>query len=198
MSEPSPNRPWKAIAAMARNRVIGDKGTIPWHLPEDFKWVKQCTLGQSIAMGRKTFASMGRPLPRRENIVISRSASEIPGCVVLPSLDALAEYQAEGDIWIFGGAEIYRQALPRVHELFLTIVEMAPEGDTFFSRLRRPIRARRGRAQDRGVRDPSVCGLRVIAVNCKNSGPETASRDAQVSQRPPGKNRSFIGILPID
>lgn len=127
-----PNRPWKAIAAMARNRVIGNAGTIPWHLPEDFKWVKQCTLGQSIAMGRKTFASMGRPLPKRENIVVSRSVQEIPGCVVLPSLDALAEYRAAGEVWIFGGAEIYRQALPRVHELFLTVVDLEPEGDTRF------------------------------------------------------------------
>jgi len=132
MSASSPARPWKAIAAMARNRVIGDRGSIPWHLPEDFKWVKECTLGQSIAMGRKTFESMGRPLPKRENIVISRSAREIPGCTVLPSLDALLIHPAKGDVWIFGGAEIYRQALPRVVELFLTVVDLEPDGDTFF------------------------------------------------------------------
>ena len=131
MSKP-PDRPWKAIAAMARNRVIGHRGTIPWHLPEDFKWVKQCTLGQSIVMGRKTFESMGRPLPKRENIVISRSTAAIPGCVVLPSLEALEDHAAAGEIWIFGGAEIYRQALPRVHALYLTVVDQEPEGDTFF------------------------------------------------------------------
>jgi dihydrofolate reductase len=125
-------RPWKAIAAMAENRVIGNKGQIPWHLPEDFKWVKQCTLGQSIAMGRKTFESMGRALPKRENIVISRSATELPGAVVLPSLDALETYEATGDVWIFGGAEIYRQAMPKVSELFLTVVYGEFPGDAFF------------------------------------------------------------------
>jgi dihydrofolate reductase len=126
------SRPWKAIAAMARNRVIGYRGSIPWHLPEDFKWVKARTLGQTIAMGRKTFESMGRPLPGRENLVITRSTREIPGCVVLPSLSALEAYPAAGTVWIFGGAEIYRQALPRVHELYLTVVDAEPEGDTFF------------------------------------------------------------------
>lgn len=131
-TDPNTTRPWRAIAAMARNRVIGNAGKIPWHLPEDFKWVKQSTLGQSIVMGRKTFESMGRPLPRRENIVITRSRDEIPGCIVLPSLDALDDYKTEGEIWIFGGAEIYRQALPRVHELFLTVVDLEPAGDTFF------------------------------------------------------------------
>jgi dihydrofolate reductase len=94
---------WKAIAAMSENRVIGNANKIPWHLPEDFKWVKACTQGQAIAMGRKTFESMGRPLPKRENIVISRTATEIPGCTVLPSLEALEQYETEADVWIFGG-----------------------------------------------------------------------------------------------
>lgn len=123
---------WKAIAAMSENRVIGNRGAIPWHLPEDFKWVKQCTRDQVIAMGRKTFESMGRPLPRRENIVISRSAATLPGCTVLPSIEALRDYQTDREIWIFGGAEIYRQALPEVAELFLTVVYGQFEGDAFF------------------------------------------------------------------
>ncbi|KAF0095549.1 MAG: dihydrofolate reductase [Puniceicoccaceae bacterium 5H] len=117
---------------MSENRVIGNRGEIPWHLPEDFKWVKQCTRDQTIAMGRKTFESIGRPLPRRENIVISRSAASIEGCVVLPSLEALMEHPARGNVWIFGGAEIYRQALPYIGELLLTVVKRTVEGDAFF------------------------------------------------------------------
>ena len=125
-------RPWKAIAAMSENRVIGNANKIPWHLPEDFKWVKACTQGQVIAMGRKTFESMGRPLPKRENIVISRSTKEIPGCVVLPSLDALEAYETDCEIWIFGGAQIYAAALDRISELYLTVVKGTFEGDAFF------------------------------------------------------------------
>ena len=126
------NRPWKAIAAMSENRVIGYRNELPWNIPEDFKWVKACTEGQAIAMGRKTFESMGRPLPNRENIVISRSATEIPGCTVLPSLDALESHQTERRIWIFGGAEIYAQALSRIGELYLTLVKGTFKGDAFF------------------------------------------------------------------
>lgn len=125
-------RRWKAIAAMSQNRVIGKNGGIPWNIPEDFKWVKQCTRDQVIAMGRNTFESIGRPLPHRTNIVITRSLTEIPGCVVLPSLDSLDSYQTDREIWIFGGAEIYRQALPSVTDLYLTVVKQEVEGDTFF------------------------------------------------------------------
>ncbi|MCC5807072.1 MAG: dihydrofolate reductase [Opitutales bacterium] len=135
MSSPDahpPARPWKAIAAMAHNRVIGCRGKLPWKLPGDLKWVRQCTLGQTVAMGRKTYESIGRPLPGRLNIVLSRSLKELDGCVVLPGVDALADYQTERDIWIFGGGEIYREALPCVSELFLTMVHAEPEGDAFF------------------------------------------------------------------
>ena len=117
---------------MSVDRVIGFRNRMPWHLPEDFKWVKQCTSGQAIAMGRKTFESMGRPLPNRDNIVISRTSTDISGCVVLPSLEALAEYKTDRDIWIFGGAQIYAQALGRIGELYLTVVKGNFEGDTYF------------------------------------------------------------------
>ena len=126
------SRPWKAIAAMSENRVIGYRNTLPWDLPEDFKWLKACTRGAAIAMGRKTFESMGRPLPDRENIVISRSTSRIPGCHVLPSLEALEEWPTDREIWIFGGAEIYAQAMDRTAELYLTLVKGTFTGDTFF------------------------------------------------------------------
>lgn len=128
----SPQRPWKAIAAMSENRVIGLRNQLPWHLPEDFRWVKDCTKGQAIAMGRKTYESMGKPLPGRENIVISRTVTELPGCTVLPSLDALMAHPTDRDIWIFGGAQIYTEALGRIHELYLTLVRGEFEGDAFF------------------------------------------------------------------
>ena len=130
--QPVTKRPWKAIAAMSENRVIGNRGKIPWHLPEDFKWVKTCTRGQVIAMGRKTFESMGRPLPDRENIVISRHCSTIPGCRVLSSLEELEAYDTDKDIWIFGGAEIYAAAMDRVATLYLTLVRGQYEGDAIF------------------------------------------------------------------
>jgi dihydrofolate reductase len=129
---PSSSRPWKAIAAMSENRVIGNQNRMPWHIPGDFKWVKQCTQGQAIAMGRNTFESMGRPLPNRDNIVISRTMKEIPGCIVLPSLEALESYETDREIWIFGGAQIYGQALDRIQELYLTLVKGEFEGDAFF------------------------------------------------------------------
>lgn len=131
MNRPS-EKPWKAIAAIAENRIIGNRGAIPWNLPEDFKWVKASTRDQVIAMGRKTFESIGRPLPHRENVVITRSRDAIPGCVVISSLQKLLEYKTDRDIWIFGGAEIYRQAFPYVRELFLTVVYGNFEGDAYF------------------------------------------------------------------
>lgn len=117
---------------MSENRVIGNSNKIPWHIPEDFKWVKQCTLGQAIAMGRNTYESMGRPLPKRDNIVISRTVTEIPGCIVLPSIEALETYETDKEIWIFGGAQIYEQAMDRIEELYLTVVKGEFEGDAFF------------------------------------------------------------------
>lgn len=117
---------------MSENRVIGNANAIPWHVPEDFQWVKQATKGKAIAMGRRTFESIGKPLQGRTNIVISRSANPIPGCTVLPSLEALKAFQSDRDIWIFGGATLYQQALPFIDSLFLTIIRGHFDGDTFF------------------------------------------------------------------
>lgn len=128
----STQRPWKAIAAMSDNRVIGYKNQLPWNVPEDFAWLKQATRGKAIAMGRLTFESMGRPLPHRENIVISRSLQSLPGCTVLPSLAALLQHPTEREIWIFGGAQIYQLALPYIHSIFLTHIKGSFEGDAFF------------------------------------------------------------------
>src|SRR5690606_7075982 len=112
LPEPTPDLirqlDWKAIAAMSANRAIGNNSQIPWNIPEDFKWVKQCTSGQAIAMGRKTYESIGRPLPGRTNIVLARNPSPIDGCILLPGLQELFSYKTDRQMWIFGGAEIYR------------------------------------------------------------------------------------------
>jgi len=126
----SPRPPWIAIAAMAENRVIGAGNAIPWRLSEDFKFFKRTTMGHVLVMGRKTWDSIGRPLPGRETVVISRSAKSIPGATVLPSLEALVDFDAAGrTLYICGGAEIYRQTLPQCDELLLTRVKMTPAGD---------------------------------------------------------------------
>ncbi len=124
----------KAIAAMSINRVIGDAGEIPWHLPRDFQWFRECTLGQTVVMGRKTLESIGKPLPNRRTVLVSRSArpGEYPGVTVVREIEQIPEVDAQGDIWICGGAEIYEQTLPLCNELFLTVVKRKVRGDTFF------------------------------------------------------------------
>lgn len=124
----------KAIAAMSLNRIIGDEGQIPWHLPEDFKWFKQCTLGQIVVMGRKTLESIGKPLPGRETVLISRTASpgEYPGVTLLNDPARVASLPGEKQIWICGGAEIYDLLLPLCSELFLTVVKRKVRGDALF------------------------------------------------------------------
>ncbi|MFP4674184.1 MAG: dihydrofolate reductase [Opitutales bacterium] len=123
---------FKAIAAMSENRVIGHCGSIPWHLPEDFKWFKKTTMGDILLMGRKTYASIGRPLPGRETIVLTKTASGLPGVRCVPDLETLDQIETEKTIWVAGGATIYRLLLPRCAELYLTRVHRTVEGDTFF------------------------------------------------------------------
>jgi len=123
-----------AIVAMAENRVIGAGNKLPWHLPEDFKWFKQQTLGKTLLMGRRTFASIGRPLPGRTTLVLSRSAAEIPGVTVVRSLDAIAAAAPTAtEIMVCGGAEIYALTQARWSEVFVTRVKRTVEGgDAFF------------------------------------------------------------------
>ena len=122
----------KAIAAMARNRVIGANGGIPWHLAEDFRWFKRATIGGVVVMGRKTFQSLGKPLPGRRNVVVS-SCFEALGVEVVSSLEQLnLDGYAPAPVWIIGGAQIYEQALSKCSELYLSVVDLEPVGDTFF------------------------------------------------------------------
>ncbi len=129
-----PALPFKAIAAMSLNRVIGSGNSIPWHLPEDFAWFKQTTMGHVLVMGRKTFESIGSPLPGRETIVLTRRAEPIPGVRTIDSLDGLGQADDLGDrtIFICGGAQVYSQALGKCSDLFLTVVKREVEGDAFF------------------------------------------------------------------
>ena len=123
---------FQAIAAMSLNRVIGCGNRIPWHLPEDFKWFKRMTTGHIVVMGRKTFESIGKPLPNRETIVLSRSAFTYPGVRVAGDLGELDPGAEARTLFICGGAQIYAQALPQCSDLYLTHVLRTVEGDTFF------------------------------------------------------------------
>ena len=122
----------KAIAAMSLNRVIGREGKIPWHLPEDFQWFKKMTTGHVVLMGRKTFESLGKPLPNRTNVVLTRRG-EIKDVTTLHDLADLSESRyAPREIFVIGGAEIYAQLLPRCRELYLSVVQREVAGDAFF------------------------------------------------------------------
>jgi dihydrofolate reductase len=123
---------FKAIAAMSENRVIGCGNKIPWRLPEDFKWFKGLTTGNIIVMGRKTFQSIGRPLPDRTTIVVSRTGFSYPGVRTVKDWREISLADETRDVFICGGAEIYAQTLPVCSDLFLTHVKRAVEGDAFF------------------------------------------------------------------
>lgn len=130
-------RPFTAIAAMSLNRVIGAGDKLPWHMPEDFQWFKKMTTGHVLIMGRKTYESIGKPLPNRTTIVLSRSVKSIPGVQIVPelkSLDPQANGLAGRTLFICGGAEIYEQALPLCSELYLTLVKQVVDGDRYFPR----------------------------------------------------------------
>lgn len=124
------------VVARARNGVIGNKGALPWHLPADLKRFKAITIGKPVVMGRKTFESIGKPLPGRQNIVLTRQTGwTAQGVTVVPNLaEAIAaaglDPRVRGHIMIIGGAEIYALALPIATRVELTEVDAEPEGDT--------------------------------------------------------------------
>src|SRR4051812_26433622 len=123
---------FKAIAAMSENRVIGNGNKIPWHLPEDFKWFKRMTTDNIVVMGRKTFESIGKPLPNRETIVLSKSGFNQSGVRTVRGLSEINPANDPRDVFICGGAQIYEQALPLCSDLYLTRVKRTVEGDAFF------------------------------------------------------------------
>ena len=132
--------PLSLIAALGENRVIGVDNSMPWHLPGDFKYFKATTLGKPIIMGRKTWDSLGRPLPGRLNIVVSRQTDlQLEGAEVYPSLEAAvvraeewAREQGVDEVMLIGGAQLYAQGLAQADRLYLTRVALSPEGDAWF------------------------------------------------------------------
>nr|AIA16836.1 Dihydrofolate reductase [uncultured bacterium] len=126
-----------AIVAMSKNRVIGRNNQLPWHLPEDLKRFKRITMGHPMIMGRKTFESIGRVLPGRESIIITRQKDyQVPGAVVVPSLKDAIEYcrnkSQTDEAFVIGGGEVFRDAMPLLNRIHLTLIDAEIEGDVFF------------------------------------------------------------------
>lgn len=122
------------IVAVAENGVIGRDGTLPWHISADLKRFKQLTMGHTIIMGRRTWDSLGRALPGRRSIVVSRNPQfQATGADVVPSLDeALTLAAGDTEAFVIGGASLYEEALPKADKLYITRVEFAVDGDTYF------------------------------------------------------------------
>lgn len=123
------------IAAVADNKVIGNKNFLPWHLPADFKYFKENTLNKTVVMGLKTFESIGKPLPERKNIILNNDENYVApdGCFLAKSIEELLEMvKNDEEVMICGGASVYRQFLPLANRLYLTFVHHNFEGDTYF------------------------------------------------------------------
>jgi dihydrofolate reductase len=121
------------VVAIAQNHAIGKNNQLLWNLPKDLKHFKDITTGHTVIMGRKTYDSVGKPLPKRRNIIITRQDIAIEGCEVVPSIeDALALCADEEEVFIVGGAEIYRQSMHLTNRIYLTIVKKDFEADSFF------------------------------------------------------------------
>lgn len=122
------------IVAMDRNRLIGRNNALPWQMPADLAYFKKTTMGKPIVMGRKTYESIGRPLPGRDNLVVSRNpAFEAPGCILVQSIDdALEKCRSEAEIMLIGGATLYQQAIEKAGALYITFIHHEFEGDTWF------------------------------------------------------------------
>ena len=121
----------KIIVAVSNNNVIGKDNKLLWKQSHDLKRFKELTLNKKVIMGRKTYESIGKPLPNRENYILSRSKSDIKGCKILNSIDDVMKI--EGEIFIIGGGEIYKKFINLADEILLTKVDCEVEGDTFFN-----------------------------------------------------------------
>ena len=126
------------VAAMGKNKVIGKNNSLPWSMPADMKRFKELTMGKLIIMGRKTFESIGAPLPRRINIIITRDHEyEAEGCIVAHSADeALNAAKSAEEAMVIGGSQIYKEFLPRANRMHLTIIDADFEGDAYFPEYR--------------------------------------------------------------
>ena len=156
------------IVAMARNRVIGKGGALPWHLSEDLKRFRSLTMGHPIIMGRKTYDSIGRPLPGRRNIVISRDRDlKIDSVDIANSLPAALQMASDADqVFVIGGAQIYRAALPLAQRIELTLIESDFDGDVHFPE----IDSAEWRESQRESREDAASGLAYQFITLERSG----------------------------
>jgi dihydrofolate reductase len=128
------------IAAMSENRVIGIKNKLPWHCPEDFKHFKKITTGHSVIMGRKTYESMNKLLPNRDNIIVTRNPDyKVEGAVMAyglkQALDACSQKESPQEVFIIGGQQLFEEAMTLCHRIYLTIIHKTFEGDTYFPKV---------------------------------------------------------------
>ncbi|QDP40405.1 dihydrofolate reductase [Radiobacillus deserti] len=124
------------LVAMDRNRVIGYENNLPWRLPKDLKFFKELTTSQTVIMGRRTFESMGKPLPNRTNVIVTTDyAYKQDGCIVIHSLDTILQWEKESpnrELFIIGGGKIFEQMLPHVDRMYITYIDESFKGDTYF------------------------------------------------------------------
>ena len=130
--------PFSILAAIAKNYCIGKGNKLPWHIPQDFEYFKKITLGKTCLMGKKTFQSilgyLGKPLPGRENVVITRDPNFAapPSVLVFNSLESAWENLKNKEVFVIGGAEIFNQTIDKIDNLYITWVDQEPDGDVFF------------------------------------------------------------------
>lgn len=122
------------IVAIGRNKVIGNKNTIPWKLPADMNYFRKMTIGKPVIMGRKTFESIGKPLPERTNIIITRDQNyKAEGCIVVHSVDeAIKAAEGSKEAMVIGGSQIYKEFLPIANKMYITLIDADFNGDTYF------------------------------------------------------------------
>ena len=156
------------IAALADNGVIGRDGTLPWHLPDDLRRFKSLTMGRPILMGRRTFESIGRALPGRRNLVLTRGSQPLPaGVQAVASLaSALEKCARDPELCVIGGAEVYRQTLPQADRLELTLVHAIVEGDVTFPDFPAD-RWREVARIDHGADDRHACAMTFLTLERK-------------------------------
>jgi dihydrofolate reductase len=123
------------IVAMDNNNLIGTNNSLPWHLPADLQYFKQTTLGKTVVMGRKTYQSIGKPLPNRKNVILTRDVNfSVDGCEIIHSLDELKNYKND-DVFIIGGSNLYTQTLALANKLYITKIDYEFKGDAYFPKI---------------------------------------------------------------
>lgn len=128
-------RKGKIIVAISQNRVIGKKGKMPWNYPEDLRFFKEKTSGSIVVMGRKTFESIGKPLPNRKNIVLSKTLIKSPNIILFRDFDKLLKFLSDKEYFVIGGETIFRLFIRHIDEIYLTEINRDIDGDRFFPKL---------------------------------------------------------------